>query len=124
MADGLHTKAAATRQRGTADEQSEDQRFKRASAACRHSGGTKEATRALLAEPRSPGNEDTWARLQAKFPYEDPGAIDAAIVEALLESETVETVNMPRWRPEQEFNPHTHAHRSSQQQKCQFWGRE
>ena len=102
-----YTRAAATRHRGTPDEQSEDQRFKRASAACRHAGGIKDTARVLLAEPRSPGSEDTWTRLQAKFPFQDSGAIDAAIAEALLESETAETVNTPRWRPEQEFNPHT-----------------
>ena len=101
-----YTRATATRQRGTADEQSEDQRFKCASAARCHSGGIKDAAGALLAELRSPGNEDIWARLQAKFPFEDLGAIDAAIAQALLESETAETVNTPRWIPEQEFNPH------------------
>ncbi len=102
-----YTKATATRHREGDVEESKDQRFKRASAACRHSGGIKDAARALLAEPRSPGTEATWTRLQSKFPHEDPEAINEAITQALTECEMTETDSTPRWRPEQEFNPHT-----------------
>ena len=40
--------------------------------------------RALLAEPRSPGNEETWERLKAKFPDDDDSvAVEEAIAEAI-----------------------------------------
>lgn len=101
-----YTRAAATRGRGGVHEETDQDKFKRASAACRHSGGVKDAARALLAEPRSPGNEDTWNRLQSKFPHEDPAAIEEAIVEALDESSGDGVDGRePSWRPENEFNP-------------------
>jgi len=46
----------------------------------------KDAARLLLAEQASPGNEATWERLRAKFPDEDPAAVEQAIAEAIMES--------------------------------------
>ena len=60
--------------------------FKRASQACRHSGGVKDAARALLAEQPSPGNDATWERLRAKFPDDDPAAVEQAVADAIAES--------------------------------------
>eukprot|EP00903_Cladosiphon_okamuranus_P005887 g5822.t1 len=49
-------------------------------------GGVKDAARALLVEPRSPGNEEAWERLKAKIPDEDPVVVEEAIAEAITES--------------------------------------
>eukprot|EP00903_Cladosiphon_okamuranus_P005324 g5322.t1 len=49
-------------------------------------GGVKDATRTLLAEQRSPGDEGTRERQKAKFPDEDPVAVEEAIAEAITES--------------------------------------
>ena len=57
-------------------------KFKRASQACRHSGGLKDAARALLAEQPSPGSDATWERLKAKFPEYDPAAVEQAVTDA------------------------------------------
>ena len=74
----------------------------------RHSGCVKDAARALLAEPQSsPGNEQTWKRLKAKFPDEDSVSVQEAIIaEAITESRIKdEDGSAPRWRPTQEFDP-------------------
>lgn len=81
-----HTKAAGARRRGPTREETQENRFKRAEKACRHSGRVKDAARALLAEQRSPGNDATWERLKAKYPDEDPGTVELAMAEAISES--------------------------------------
>ena len=73
-----YTKARRSRSREATQAMPED-KYKRASQACRHSGGVKDAARVLLAEQASPGNEATWERLKAKFPDEDPAAGEQAI---------------------------------------------
>ncbi|CAB1098462.1 unnamed protein product [Ectocarpus sp. CCAP 1310/34] len=101
-----YTKAASARSRGPAREDTPDDKFKRAARACRHSGGVKDAARALLADQPSPGNDETWARLKAKFPHEDPVQVEQAIAEAIAASRTEEEEgSAPRWRPETEFDP-------------------
>ena len=61
-------------------------KFKRALQACRYSGRSKDAAaRALLAEQPSPGNDATWKRLRAKFPDEDPAAVEHAVADAITE---------------------------------------
>ena len=101
-----YTKAASARSRGQEQEETEEDKFRRAGQACRHSGGVKDAARALLAEQRSPGNEETWERLKAKFPDEDPADVEQAIAEAITESNIEEEEGSdPRWRPEDEFDP-------------------
>ena len=63
-------------------------------------------TRALLAEQPSPGNDATWERLRAKFPDEDPAAVEQAVADAIAESRTdAKDGSAPRWRPEHEFDP-------------------
>ncbi|CAB1119445.1 unnamed protein product [Ectocarpus sp. CCAP 1310/34] len=101
-----YTKAASARSRGPAREDTPDDKFKRAARACRHSGGVKDAARALLADQPSPGNDETWARLKAKFPHEDPVQVEQAIAEAIAASRTEEEEgSAPRWRPETELDP-------------------
>ena len=66
----------------------------------------KDAARALLAEQPSPGNDATWERLRAKFPDEDPAAVEHAVADAIAESRTdAEDGRAPGWRPEHEFDP-------------------
>ncbi|CAB1109091.1 unnamed protein product [Ectocarpus sp. CCAP 1310/34] len=101
-----YTKAASARSRGPAREDTPDDKFKRAAQACRHSGGVKDAASAPLADQPSPGNDETWARLKAKFPHEDPVQVEQAIAEAITASRTEEEEgSAPRWRPETEFDP-------------------
>ncbi|CAB1100444.1 unnamed protein product [Ectocarpus sp. CCAP 1310/34] len=101
-----YTKAASARSRGPAPEDTPDDKFKTAAQACRHSGGVKDAAGALLADQPSPGNDETWARLKAKFPHEDPVQVEQAIAEAIAASRTEEEEgSAPRWRPETEFDP-------------------
>jgi len=100
-----YTKAARTRNRGPTQEETQEDKFKRAAQACRHSGGVKDAARTLLAEQRSPGNDDTWERLKAKFPQEDPAAVEQAIADAIAEARAgEEDGSVLRWRPECEFD--------------------
>ena len=54
-----YTKVWRPRSRGAAQQPTPDDKYKRASQACRHSGGVKDAARALLAEQPSPGNDAT-----------------------------------------------------------------
>ena len=67
-----YTKARRPRRRGAAQEATPEDKYKRAAQACRHSGGVKDAARALLAEQPSPGNDATWERLRAKFRMKIP----------------------------------------------------
>ena len=68
--------------------------------------GIKDAAGALLAEQLSPGNDATWERLRAKFPDEDPAAVEQAVADAIAENRTdAEDGSAPRWRPEDEFDP-------------------
>lgn len=60
-----YTKARRPRSRGAAQEATPEDKYRRAPQACRHSVGVKDATRALLAEQPSPGNDATWERLRA-----------------------------------------------------------
>ena len=97
-----YTKARRPRSREATQATPED-KYKWASQACRHSGGVKDAARLLLAEQASPGNEATWEHLRAKFPDEDPAAVEQAIAEAMMESRTDdEGGGTSRWRPEHE----------------------
>ena len=97
-----HTKARRPRSREATQATTED-KYKRASQACWHSGGVKDAAR-LLAEQASPGNEATWERLRAKSPDKDPAAVEQAIAEATMESCTQDKEGrISRWRPEHEF---------------------
>lgn len=101
-----YTKARRPRSRGAATEATPEDKYKRASQACRHSGGVKDAARALLAEQPSPGNDATWEHLRAKFPDEDPASVEQAIADAIAESRIEdEEGGAPRWRPEYEFDP-------------------
>ena len=100
-----YTKARRPRSRGAAQEITPDDKYKRASQACRHSGRVKDAARALLAEQPSPGNDATWERLRAKFPDEDPAAVEQAIADAITVSLIEEEEgSAPRWRPKDEFD--------------------
>ena len=66
----------------------------------------KDAARALLAEQPSPGNDATWERLRAKFPDEDPAAVEQAIADDITECRIEEEEGSAlRWRPEHEFDP-------------------
>ncbi|CAB1115519.1 unnamed protein product [Ectocarpus sp. CCAP 1310/34] len=101
-----YTKAASARSRGPAREDTPDDKFKRAAQACRHSGGVKDAARALFADQPSLGNDETWACLKAEFPHEDPVQVEQAVAEAIAASRTEEEGgSAPRWRPETEFAP-------------------
>lgn len=103
-----YTKAASARSRDEVPEETQEDKFKRAEQACCHSGGAKDAARALLAEPRSPGNDETWERLKTKFPHEDPAAVEQAVAEAIVESRIEEEEGTSaRWRPDHEFDPQT-----------------
>ena len=82
-----------------------EDKYRRASQACRHSGGVKDATRLLFAKQSSPGNEATWDCLRAKIPDEDPAAFEQAIAEAIMKSRTEgEQGGTSRWRHEYEFD--------------------
>lgn len=101
-----YTGRAATRLRGPAHEATEEAKFERASSACRHQGGVTVAARGLLAEPRAPGNEVTWAIVREKFPAEDRASVSAAAAAAVAASATEpEDGSGPAWRPEGEFDP-------------------
>ena len=63
------------------------------------------AARSLLAEPRAPGNEETWERLIAKFPEDDQSCVTeaaAAAVAAIFSDP--EEGGGPNWRPEEDFD--------------------
>ena len=93
-----------SRPRDAAQEASEEAKLERASSACRHAGGVKVAARDLLAEPRSPGTEETWSTLVSKSPSKDHAAVSAAAVVAVLASTTeMEDGNAPPWRPVDEY---------------------
>lgn len=55
--------------------------------ACHQYGGVKNAARIFLAGQRAPANDETWERLKAKPPHEDPAAVEQAIGEALINRE-------------------------------------
>ena len=98
------TRGGDSRPRDAAHEASEEAKLERASSACRHAGGVKVAARNLLAEPRSPGTEETWSTLVSEFPSEDHAAVSAAVAAAVLASATeVQDGNAPPWRPDDEY---------------------
>lgn len=55
----------------------------------RHAGVMNVAALTLLAEPRSPGSERTWAKPAAEFMSEDPTVVSEATTAAVLASATV-----------------------------------
>ena len=64
------------------------------------------AARSLLAEPRAPGNEETWERVEAKFPEENQACVSEAAAAAVAASSSdQEEGSVPNWRPEEEFDP-------------------
>ena len=76
------------------------------SSACRHRVGVAVAARSLLAEPRAPGNDETWERVKAKFPEENQACISEAAEAAVATSSTdQEEGSVPNWRPKEEFDP-------------------
>ena len=78
----------------------------RASSACRHRGGVTAAACSLLAEPRAPGNKETWERVKSKFPEENQTCVSEAAAAAVAISSTdQEEGSVPNWRPEEEFDP-------------------
>ena len=46
------------------------------------------AARSLLAEPRAPGNDETWERVKAKFPEENQACVSEAATAAVATSFT------------------------------------
>ena len=97
-----YTRRISTRQIGHAREETDADMFKRASSACRHRGGVTVAARSLLAEPRAPGNEETWERVKAKFPEENQACISEAAAAAVAARPTdQEKGSVPNWRPEE-----------------------
>ena len=101
-----YTRRTSTRQTGEAREETDADMFKRASSACRHRGGVTVAARSLLAEPRAPGNEETWEGVKAKFLEENQARVfEAAAAAVAASSSDQEEGNVPNWRPEEEFDP-------------------
>ena len=100
-----YTRRTSTRQIGQAREEADAGMFKRASSACRHRGGVTVAARSLLAEPRAPGNEETWERVKAKFLENQACVLEAAAVAVAASSSDQEEGSVPNWRPEEEFDP-------------------
>ena len=96
----------STRQSDHAGEETDADMFKRASSACRHRGGVTVAARSLLAEPRAPGNKETWERVKAQFPEENQACVSEVVAAAVAASfSDHEEVSVPNWRPEEEFDP-------------------
>ena len=62
------------------------------------------AARSLLAEPRTPGNEETWERVKSKFPEENQVCVSEAGAGATSSTDQEED-SVPNWRPEEEFDP-------------------
>ena len=76
-----YTKRGDARLRNAAYESSEVAKHDRVSSACRYVVRAQVVTRALLAEPRSTGNEETWIILVSRFPpdeHADEFAVAAA----------------------------------------------
>ena len=64
------------------------------------------AAHSLLAEPRAPGNEETWMRVKSKFPQENQTCGCEAAAAAVAKSSTnQEEGSVPNWRTEEEFDP-------------------
>ena len=100
------TRRTSTRQLGQAREETDADVFKRASSACRHRGGVTVAARSLLAEPRAPGNEETWERVKTKFPEENQACVsEAAAATVAASSSDQKEGSVPNWRPEEQFDP-------------------
>lgn len=99
-----HTRRASAMCSDPAHQATDETNFKRTSSACRHPGGVTVAARGLLAEPRAPGSEATWERVEAKFPDEDPASISEATTAAVAASVSG-FGGSPKWRPENDFGP-------------------
>ena len=67
---------------------SEENKLNRASSVSRNAGGVNVSARALLAKPRSAGNDMTWTIFVASFQHEDHATVSAAAIVAALESAT------------------------------------
>ena len=64
------------------------------------------AAHSLLAEPRAPGNEETWERVNSKFPEENQACLYEAAAAAMATNSTDQAEgSAPNWRPEEEFDP-------------------
>ena len=62
------------------------------------------AARSLLVEPLAPVIEETWEKVKANFPEEDPTS-EAAAAAVAASSSDPEEGSCPNWRPEKEFHP-------------------
>lgn len=90
--------------RNAAQDASDEAKFEQTKSVRCHAAGVKAAARTLLAEPRSTGNEETWATLVAKSSAEDHTAVATAATAAVLTSATeVEDGNSPPWRTDDEY---------------------
>ena len=70
-------------------------------------GGVTVAACSFLAELRTPGNEETWEHVKAKFPEEDQTCVSEAAAAAVAASFSGPEEGIgPNWRPEEEFDPH------------------
>ena len=108
------TRGGDSRQRDAAQEASEEEQLERVSSAYSHVGGIKVASRNLLTEPRSAGNEEMWNTLVAKFPSEDHAAVCAAAVEAVLACTSEgEDGHAPRGTPTMSMPPRCSSRSSS-----------
>ena len=83
-----YSRPGDVRKRDAAQEASDEAILASASSACRHVGGIQVAARSLLTEPRSAGNEETWATLMAELRPEDHAAVFAAAAATVLASAT------------------------------------
>lgn len=81
-----YTEGTATHIRGPAREATEAAKFERAASPCRHQGGIPVAAHGLLAEPRAPGHEATWAIVKVKFPEEDRSPVQESVAAARVAS--------------------------------------
>lgn len=75
-----YTGGVGTRIRSGTHEAPEEAKFERVLSACRHAGRGTVAARTFLAEPCSPGTEDTRETLKAKFLTEEASSIAAVAV--------------------------------------------
>lgn len=83
---------------------SEEMELERASSACRHAGGVKFAERAILAKPRTAGNEESSATLAVKFPPGCHTAVSKAAAAAVLAGAAeVKDGSTPSWCSDEDY---------------------